>query len=254
MILAGNRALAVVTGGGGGIGAATVSRLLQAGYAVAVFDVPAAPRPHEGTEGVSYHVADVRDVDSVTTALGQAEDLHGPVEVLVNNAGVISEHPVLELTAAEFDRVMGVNVTGVFVCTQVCARSMVANGTRGRIVNLGSINSLAISTAGLSHYAASKGAVHMFTKASALELAPHGIRVNAVGPGIVATPLVQATLDDPAKRAHFLGRIPRGEITEAADVAEAVVALASPDLKAVTGQLLLVDGGELIGGARVDPW
>jgi glucose 1-dehydrogenase len=244
--------LAVVTGGGGGIGAATVARLRQGGYQVAVFDILSAPRPAEGDSGVAYHVVDVREPDSVTTALAAAEAQFGPVDVLVNNAGIISEFSLLDLPKEEFERIMSVNVTGVFVCTQVCARSMVANGTPGRIVNLGSINSLSISTANLAHYAASKGAVLMLTKAAALEFAPFGIRVNAVGPGIVATPLVQAVLDDPARREHFIRRIPRGEITTTADVAETIFTLASPDLKAITGQLILVDGGELIGGARVD--
>lgn len=244
--------LAVVTGGGGGIGSATVARLHQGGYDVAVFDVPGASRPAAGTPGISYHEADVRNVESITAALAEAEGRAGPVEVLVNNAGVISEHPLLEMPVEEFDRVLGVNVTGVFVCTQVCARSMVAHGVPGRIVNVGSINSLAVSTGLLAHYVASKGAVLMLTKACALELAPHGIRVNAVGPGIVATPLVQVVMDDPVRKDYFLRRIPRGEITETADVAETIFTLAGPELKAVTGQLLLVDGGELIGGSRVD--
>lgn len=244
-------ALAVVTGGGSGIGAATVRRLKSAGYNVAVMDVPRAIAGWTDTE-VLCLVADVRDPEEVSAALANAEEQFGPVEVLVNNAGIISTAPLLDLAVAEFDRVMSVNVGGVFVCTQAAARSMVDSGTAGRIVNVGSINSLAISTSGLAHYAASKGAVLMLTKASALELAPFGIRVNAVGPGIVETALVKETLKGPGMRDYFLRRIPRGQMTSTDDVAETIVMLASPGLKAITGQLVLVDGGELIGGSRVD--
>jgi len=244
--------LAVITGGGSGIGAATVRRFVDGGYDVAVFDVPTAAQPEEGNAAVRYFAADVRDPDAVAAALGEAEDAFGPVDVLVNNAGVISEAPLLLLTVAEFERVLSVNVTGVFVCTQAVARSMCAAGTRGRIVNMGSINSLAVSTSELAHYAASKGAVLMLTKASALELAPFGIRVNAVGPGVVETALVRGVFEDPSRKDHFLRRIPRGQITSPEDVAETIFALADPRLAAVTGQIILVDGGELIGGARVD--
>lgn len=244
--------LAVITGGGGGLGAATVQRFLNGGYQVAIFDIAGAPRPEEGNPQAVYLSVDVTHADSVALALAAAEEEFGPTEVLVNNAGVISEVPILDLDPTEFERVMSVNVTGVFVCTQAVARSMRDSGTAGRIVNVGSINSLAISTQGLVHYAASKGAVLMLTKASALELAPLGIRVNAVGPGIVETALTKEVLDNPERREYFMRRIPRGQLTSPEDVAETIFALASPLLEAVTGQLVLVDGGELIGGSRVD--
>jgi glucose 1-dehydrogenase len=244
--------LAVVTGGGSGIGAATVRRFTEGGYDVAVLDLAVAARPEEGDDRVRYFTADVRNAAQVAEALDLAEQQFGPVEVLVNNAGVISEVPLLELDVAEFERVLSVNVIGVFVCTQVVARSMQRSGTHGRIVNLGSINSQAVSTPNLSHYAASKGAVLMLTKSSALELAPSRIRVNAVGPGIVDTPLVKDVLDDPVRKEHFLQRIPRGRITSPEDVAETIFALADPRLEALTGQIVMVDGGEHIGGSRVD--
>lgn len=244
--------LAVITGGSSGIGAATVRRFLRGGYDVAVLDIASAPRSEADNFRVSYFTVDVRDPKAVGYALAEAEETFGPVEVLVNNAGVMSEAPILELSLPDFEYIMSVNVTGVFVCTQAAARSMRASGTPGRIVNLGSINSLAISTEGLAHYAASKGAVLMLTKASALELAPYGIRVNAVGPGIVETSLVQKVLDDPARRSYFINRIPRGKITQPEEVAEVIFTLASPELHAVTGQLIIVDGGELIGGSRIN--
>jgi NAD(P)-dependent dehydrogenase (short-subunit alcohol dehydrogenase family) len=242
----------VITGGGSGIGAATVRRFVAGGYHVAVLDVLAAERPEEANPAVRYFPVDVREPEAVAAALSEAEGDFGPVDVLVNNAGVISEAPLLELSVAEFERIMSVNVTGVFVCTQAAARCMRDSGTRGRIVNLGSINSLSISTSDLAHYAASKGAVLMLTKASALELAPYGIRVNAVGPGVVETPLVRAVFEDASRKEHFLRRIPRGQITTPEDVAETIFALADPRLAAITGQLVLIDGGELIGGARID--
>lgn len=249
-------AVAVVTGGAGGIGAAVVERLAEDGYDIAVLelrqrDLDRVPRTH-GPSRVRGYEAAVTDPRAVARALEEVEAGLGPVDVLVNNAGVISETGLLDLDVEEFRRVMDVNVTGVFVCTQAVARLMVRRGAAGRIVNLASINSRSVSTAGLAHYAASKGAVAMLTKASALELAPYGIRVNAVAPGVVETPLVAETLADPHRRAHFERRIPRGTLTAARDVAGTVAVLARPDLAAVTGAIVPVDGGEHVGGARVD--
>lgn len=247
--------VAIVTGGGGGIGAVTARRLADAGYLVAVLDVrqDVAERAagEIGSDRARGFGCDVTDVAAVDAVLDRVETVWRAASVLVNNAGVISYAPLLELTVGDFRRVMDINVTGVFVCTQVAAKRMVRAGLRGRIVNLASINSTSISTANLAHYASSKGAVQMLTKACALELAPYGIRVNAVAPGVVETPLVATSLADPALRAHWEGRIPRGALTETTDVAEVIVALASSDLHAVTGVTVPVDGGEHIGGARI---
>jgi len=248
--------VAVVTGGGGGIGTATVRRLYDEGYRLVVLDVveEAAARAVEGLdpERTRAYACDITDAGSLEPVLDAAEAALGHVDVLVNNAGIISYAPLLELAVEDFRRVLEVNVIGVFVCTQVVARRMVAAGTAGRIVNLASINSTSISTPDLAHYAASKGAVQMLTRASALELAPMGIRVNAVAPGVVETPLVASALADPVFRAHWEGRIPRGGLTTPADVAEVITMLASDRAAAVTGVTVPVDGGEHIGGARVD--
>jgi glucose 1-dehydrogenase len=195
---------------------------------------------------------DVTRADDLEEILSRVEREWAPASVLVNNAGVISYAPFLELEIEAFRRVMEVNVVGVFVCTQVVARRMISAEVRGRIVNLASINSTSVSTANLAHYAASKGAVQMLTRASALELAPHGIRVNAVAPGVVETPLVAASLADPRLRRHWEQRIPRGRLTDPGDVAEVIATLASDDWGAVTGITVPIDGGEHIGGARVD--
>jgi glucose 1-dehydrogenase len=248
--------VAIVTGGGGGIGATTVRHLSAAGYRVAVLDLQleAATKVADELDGgrASAYACDVTDIESMDTVMGRIEEAWGPISVLVNNAGIISYAPFLDLDVAAFRTVMDVNVTGVFVCTQVAARRMVAAGTAGRIVNLASINSTSVSTANLAHYAASKGAVQMLTRASALELAVHGIRVNAVAPGVVETPLVASSLADPKVREHWERRIPRGRMTEPGDVADVIVMLASDSLHAVTGVTVPVDGGEHIGGARVD--
>lgn len=247
--------VALVTGGGGGIGAETARRLVLAGYRVALLDLDGAAAKDVaeelGAERARSYGVGVTDSAALEDVVTDIETNWGPVTVLVNNAGVISYAPLLELEVDDFRRVMDVNVTGVFVCTQVVARRMVASGTRGRIVNLASINSTSVSTADLAHYAASKGAVQMLTRACALELAVHGIRVNAVAPGVVETPLVATALADPHLRAHWERRIPRGTLTEPSEVAEVIVCLAASSLEAVTGVTVPVDGGEHIGGARV---
>ena len=248
--------VAVVTGGGGGIGAATAHRLSQAGYRVVVMALQRGAAQGVvdeigGSRAMAF-ACDVLDADAFDAVLAEVEAAWAPVSVLVNNAGIISYAPFLELEVAAFRAVMDVNVTGVFACTQVAARRMISAGVPGRVVNLASINSSSVSTANLAHYAASKGAVQMLTRASALELAPHGIRVNAVAPGVVETPLVASSLADPRLREHWERRIPRGSLTTPRDVADTIVMLAAPDLHAVTGVTVPVDGGEHIGGARVD--
>ena len=133
------------------------------------------------------------------------------VPVLVNNAGVSGEHPFLEMELAEWDRILAVNLTGAFLCSQAVARTMVRAGRGGKIINITSVNA-EIVVPGLCHYCASKGGLRMLTKDLAVELAPHLINVNAVGPGIIHTSLTAPSLDNPDKLRSLLGHVPWGRV------------------------------------------
>ena len=240
----------VVTGAASGIGRATALAFAGRGARLALLDVALAGLAE--TERLlpgAGHVAlecDVADVGSVAAAFDRLAQDFGAVDVLVNNAGI--NPPAgssLEVNEAFYDRVMDVNVKGIFFCAQAAMRSMVANGG-GTIVNLGSVSGM-IGWGGSSVYSASKGAVIALTKALAIELAPRGIRVNAVCPGSVRTPMVEDNLRrlpdldlawGEAAAIHPLGRVGTAE-----EVADAVLFLASPQSSFVTGTCLVVDGG-----------
>ncbi len=242
--------VAVVTGAGSGIGRATAILLASLGVRVALLDV--SPEGMAATrsllEGADHESVDcdVSSLDSIAAAFATVTGRLGPLDILINNAGI---NPVvassLDVTEAYFDQMMGVNAKGMFFVAQAAMRSMVPR-RRGAIVNLGSVSGL-IGWGGSSIYCASKGAVMALTRALATELAPHNIRVNAVAPGSVDTPMVANNLNrlaDPAEAMrqtaalHPLGRTARPE-----EVARAIVYLASPASSFTTGAILTVDGG-----------
>jgi glucose 1-dehydrogenase len=163
---------------------------------------------------------------------------------MVANAAVQAEIPFLDLTEAEFDRVIRVNLKGAFLCGQAAARQMVQAHTRGAIINLTSVNAV-VAHAVLVHYAASKGGIAMLTKGMAVALAPHGIRVNAIGPGTVNTPINANFFSMPGMKERFLMRTPLGRIAEADEIARVAVFLASEEASYVTGTTIYADGGRL---------
>ena len=239
----------VITGGASGIGRACALAFARLGARVALLDV--ARDGLAETERLlpgSGHLAlecDVANVASVAAAFDRLASGFGAPDVLVNNAGI---NPAvassLEVDEAFYDRVMDVNLKGIFFCAQAALRSMLETG--GVVVNLGSVSGM-IGWGGSSVYSASKGAVIALTKALAIEFAPRGVRVNAVCPGSVRTPMVEDNLrrlPDPdaawreAAALHPLGRVATPE-----EVADAVVYLASPQSAFVTGTCLVVDGG-----------
>ena len=244
--------VALVTGAGRGIGRAIALRLAEAGAAVAVADLDAdlalavtgEIRAAGGTaEAAPADVSDEADVKSVVRA---CVDRMGGLDVLVNNAGIFPTRPVLEMETADFDRVVSVNLRGVFLCTREAALVMVDRGG-GAIVNVTSIDALHPSMVGLAHYDASKHGVWGFTKNVALEFAPHGIRVNAVAPGGVLTEGVRDMGADTAEAiAAFSARIPMGRMGDPDDIARAVLFLASPLSAYMTGSQVVVDGGRLL--------
>lgn len=245
--------VALVTGSGRGIGRAIALRLADAGAAVAVSDMEAAAAESVAVEirdggGTALAVAaDVSDEAGVKSMVRACIDELGGLDVVVNNAGIFPPCPVLGMETAMFDRVIAVNLRGVFLCTREAAAAMVDQGRGGTIVNVTSIDALHPAMVGLAHYDASKHGVWGFTKNVALELAPHGIRVNAVAPGGVLTPGVEEMGGGSSDAvAAFSARIPEGRMGDPDDIARAVLFLASDLSTYVTGAQLVVDGGVLL--------
>lgn len=232
----------VVTGGARGIGLAIVEAFLEAGAAVAVLDTDgadeAAAELGDRTMGLT---ADVTDADAVESELGRARSAFGRFDFLVNNAGIRSQAPVHTHPLDVWRRTIDVNLTGTFICTQVAARHMLANGG-GSIVNLASIaGSLALKNR--AAYNASKGGVIALTRAVAAELASEGVRCNAIAPGLVETPLSAPYFRDEVMREVITSNTPLGRWAQPPEIAAAAVFLCSPAASFIQGETLFVDGG-----------
>ena len=237
--------IALVTGGAQGIGLACAEALAEDGHRIVLADVQegvleAAAR-FEGGLGIR---CDMSDPDAVHAMFDRVEAEVGPVATLVNNAGVARPGDFLDYSLDDFRAVIALNLTGVFVATQRAARTMVDRGIRGAIVNMSSINAQ-VAIPGIPAYCASKGGVMQLTKAAALALAPHGIRVNAVGPGSIDTAMLGAVNSDPAAKARILARTPLGRIGAPSEIAQVVAFLASERASYVTGETIYADGGRL---------
>ncbi|KFU82206.1 NAD(P)-dependent dehydrogenase, short-chain alcohol dehydrogenase family [Amycolatopsis lurida] len=242
-----NKRLVVVTGGASGIGRGVAEAFQSAGDRVVIADVDVRAAHDLARELGAEHVElDISDPGSVDAALALVTDRFGPVEVLVNNAGLAGGGgPLVGLDIGVFDLCMRVNFRGTFLMTRAVGAHMLTAGTRGSIVNITSIGARQ-PTPGLGHYEATKAAVEALTRSAALELAPHGIRVNAVAPGPVLTPMTAGFASDTAARAAWEARIPLGTIASVADVVPSVLFLASADAGHLTGVSLQVDGGQLL--------
>jgi 3-oxoacyl-[acyl-carrier protein] reductase len=239
----------LITGGSSGIGLATARRFLEEGSRVFVTgldeDEVRSATEELGALGAAEGVAaDVTEETSVDRLVEAAVTWLDGVDVLINNAGIAFMRPFLELEAERWDRMLRVNLRGQFVVGQRVARTMVQRGGGGAIVNMASTNALE-GEAGYAHYDASKGGVAMLTRTMAVELAPHGIRVNALCPGKITTPL-QDGAEDRAYVERFLReRVPLARSGTPEEVASAYAFLASDDASYITGALLVVDGGQL---------
>jgi NAD(P)-dependent dehydrogenase (short-subunit alcohol dehydrogenase family) len=233
-------AVAVVTGGGSGIGLATSARLAQDGFSVAVLDV----QPPEGAAAALALRCDVTDEADVATAMATVAARLGPVDVLVNNAGITGSQQATrchETPVAEWDKVHAVNVRGPFLCSRAVLPSMIERGG-GHIITIASVAGL-IAFPGRCAYTASKGAALMLTRSIAVDYAADGIRANAVCPGMVYTPMTSWRLDQPGLRAAVEARIPAGRVATPDEIADAVALLASGRLGYMTGHPLVIDGG-----------
>ena len=243
--------VALVTGAAQGIGLACAARLLAEGARVVLLDrdgaaaESAAARLGDGAMALTADLAGLSS-DAARAIVAQVVARFGRLDVLVNNAGVIRLQPFLDFDAAAWDLMMDVNVRAPMLLGQAAARAMIAQGGGGAIVNLSSVTA-ELGAATAAGYAASKGAMRQLTRVMALELIGHGIRVNAVGPGTIATDMAaRAVLDDHETRRTVLSRTPIGRLGDPDEIAKAVSFLASDDASYVVGQTVYVDGGRLV--------
>jgi len=240
--------VAMVTGAGSGIGRAIAVAMAEAGADCVVTEVPGKVKD---LEPVCREIADqgrramalplmLPDLRSIDELVTEAVKGMGRVDILVNNAGVNVPREALEMTEEDWDRVLDVDLKGLFFLSQRVARDMQRGG--GRIVNIASQNGM-VGYYKRAAYCSAKAGVVNLTRVLAIEWARYGINVNAVGPTFILTPLTQSTFDDPFLREDILKRIPLGRVGKPEDVVGAVVFLASPAADLVTGHTLMVDGG-----------
>jgi 2-deoxy-D-gluconate 3-dehydrogenase len=244
---------ALITGGATGIGRGIADRLHEAGAAIVIADQDAEgaataaadldARRAGSAHGVVGDVTIRADVDAMVAA---TVERFGGVDILVNNAGIYPMVPFLEMDPDLFERVLRVNLLGAFLAAKAVAPRMIAQGRGGKIINITSVDALHPSGPGLVHYDASKHGAWGLTKSVALELAPYGIAVNAVAPGIIKTPGTGGDAVDPAVVAHNEARIPMGRLGEPHDIGRVVLFLASGLASYLTGSQIVADGGVLL--------
>jgi len=240
--------VAVVTGGANGLGLRIVERLVEEGALVAALDYEeeTLKKVFAGREDKILPVrCDVSSKASVDAAINAVIERFGKIDVLFNNAGIMSRQSLLECTEEQWRRVIDVNLNGVFFVAQAVLRHMVEKGIKGVVVNTSSTASETVSTK-TGAYSASKGGVSQFTKFAALEMAPYGIRVCAFGPGASATRITDGTRNDPQRSAMFLANIPLGRYGEPDEAASVALFLGSDEASYCTGQTWIEDGGKTL--------
>jgi len=244
--------VAIVTGGAMGIGRAIASRLHEAGALVVVADLDAAAAESTAAEFNSSRdhsalavTADVGDAKSVETLFARTVEEFGGLDILVNNAGIYPMVHFTDMDQAAFERVLHVNLVGTFLCMKAASQQMILQGRGGKIINITSVDAVHPSMIGLAHYDASKHGVWGLTKNVALELAEHGIAVNAIAPGAVATPGTGVASVQTESEKAVTG-IPAGRMAEPDEIGRVALFLASELSSYLIGSQIVVDGGMLI--------
>ncbi len=242
-----DKPLAVITGAARGIGRACAEAIAADGARLALVDIEGdgvrATAGEIGDDTLAFE-CDMGDADQVARTFEAIEAEAGPLSILVNNAGIALPQDFLDTSLADFKAVIDVNLTGTFLALQLAAKSMVRAGIKGAIVNMSSVNAQ-VAIPSIAAYCASKGGVMQLTRASALALAPHGIRVNAVGPGSIDTAMMAGVNANPEAMAMVMSRTPLKRVGEPAEVANVVAFLASAKASYITGETIYVDGGRL---------
>ncbi|OGZ44734.1 MAG: SDR family oxidoreductase [Candidatus Ryanbacteria bacterium RIFCSPHIGHO2_02_FULL_48_12] len=247
---------AIVTGGAMGIGFGIAYRLAEAGANVVIADLneevgnTAVKSLHENGWEAAFVKTDVADEAEVQAAADFSVSKYGGVDILVNNAGIYPIIPVMQMSLADFEKILAVNLKSAFLFTKAAANIMIKQGRGGKVINITSIDALHPSSVGLAVYDASKHGLWGFTKNTALELAPHNIQVNAIAPGAIATPGAGAgrpvTRELEVIQKEFLAKIPMKRIGDPDDIGKVSLFLASDLAGYMTGSQVVVDGGVLL--------
>jgi NAD(P)-dependent dehydrogenase (short-subunit alcohol dehydrogenase family) len=241
------KSIALVTGAAQGIGLACAEALLEQGHFVILSDINAdlvkAASQKLGGQ-TDFVVCDMSNPKAINSMFDEIETKHGGISVLVNNAGIAMPKPFFETSVEDFRKVIDINLVGVFLAIQRAAKSMIANKIEGAIVNMSSINAV-VAIPAIASYCASKGGVMQLTKAASLALAPHGIRVNAVGPGSIDTEMMAGVNANPEAMKMVMSRTPLQRIGSPREIGDVVAFLASPKASYITGETIYVDGGRL---------
>lgn len=243
--------IALVTGGSLGIGRAIAIRFAREGAKVAIsgrgkaaLDETAAVIRERNGEGLAFE-SDVQHVEQVNAMIDGMLHKWGRIDVLVHNAGINAPVPFLDMPLEQWDRHMNINLRGAFLVSQRVCQEMAARKQQGSIVFISSVNGLA-AEANLAHYNASKGGMNLLAMSIALELAPLGIRVNALCPGFIETRLTKPVIDDAPAIEDYLRSIPMGRVGQPEEIADAALFLASEESRYMTGHCLIVDGGQIV--------
>jgi glucose 1-dehydrogenase len=236
--------IAIITGAARGIGLACAERFVAEGAHVVILDVLDEIGKAEAKRlSATYMHCNVSKSSDVTAVVAAVVKQHGAVDILLNNAAINISGDFLEISEADYDKVLDINLKGSFLMLQACAREMV-NRAAGSIINMSSVNdTLAIPS--IVSYCVAKGGISQLTRATSISLAPHGIRVNAIGPGSIMTDMLKNVVNDKAAMARVMSRTPMGRVGEPSEIASIAVFLASDESSYVTGQTIYADGGRM---------